>query len=349
MRVLLALLSLAVVANAANFDVVVGEDGPFDAKGSAYHMFKFYPRELTIHVGDSITFWFNDVEPHSVTFNGQNEVDVTDTTPGFFGPLGPADGVWDGVDYASTGLLSQDATSGDPTSHTLTFATVGTYGYYCIIHPVMRGWIYVVPAEDALPAESSYTDDDLEAWIAADLEKIPFYQKVWAVEIKTPAGYENDDGSMTYYVRDGLGEIGGTVLYRFVPEVIDIHVGDTVIFVNTDIAGHGIALNKTFEPLFSFGPTGIEFNPNWFEMTESGADYEGGFANGGLLLPGQEFSLRFTKAGTYPVECQYHAEMGMTAEVRVHEIEDEDDDEGCEGHGAGNVININFAGMLNQN
>ena len=74
--------------------------------------FVFSPPTLTINKGDTI-FWRNmDSTPHTITSDSGSELD--------------------------SGILSQ----GQIYSHT--FNTTGTFNYYCIPHPYMKGTIIVM-------------------------------------------------------------------------------------------------------------------------------------------------------------------------------------------------------------
>jgi len=68
---------------------------------------------------------------------------------------------------------------------------------------------------------------------------------------------------------------------------VNIHAGDTLIWVNDDDAQHTI----TFED-----PT-VKSSEN--------------------LSPGRQFSLQFDAAGEYSYYCKYHAVLGMKGIVRV--------------------------------
>lgn len=92
-----ALLASATLANAA--DHVVSISG-----------FAFEPANLTIAVGDSVTFVNRDNAPHTATQN---------------------DRAFD------TGRLSRNGQS------TLTFTAAGSFDYFCAVHPNMKGRITV--------------------------------------------------------------------------------------------------------------------------------------------------------------------------------------------------------------
>ncbi len=78
--------------------------------------------------------------------------------------------------------------------------------------------------------------------------------------------------------------------YKFDPQQVTIHVGDTVKWVNKDGT----------------------------HTTTSGSSCKAdGAWDSGNLNPGQSFSFTFTKAGTYPYFCIPHCLMSMTGTVVV--------------------------------
>lgn len=121
---------------------------------------QFFPRTLTIHVGDTVTWIgdFHDVafgpEPlrdqlekqrlSSVTLkNGQTVLAIN---PKIALPSGGA--TYDGTGFVNSGLLFLRAgpNAKAPPSYSLTFTKAGTYEYDCLIHPGMDGSITVLPA-----------------------------------------------------------------------------------------------------------------------------------------------------------------------------------------------------------
>ena len=80
--------------------------------GPVVHMtnFAFQPQTLTVHTGDTVTFINDDEEPHTVT--------ATDKS------------------FDSAGMDTHGTWK-----HA--FAKVGTYTYFCELHPYMKGKIVV--------------------------------------------------------------------------------------------------------------------------------------------------------------------------------------------------------------
>ena len=78
--------------------------------------FAFHPVEITLNAGDTVTWTNRDSVRHTVTSEGTGEKELNS---GYLGNK-----PWD-----------------DTYSHT--FNEPGTYNYYCIVHPSMKGTIIV--------------------------------------------------------------------------------------------------------------------------------------------------------------------------------------------------------------
>jgi plastocyanin len=81
--------------------------------------FSFSPREISVAVGDTVTWTNNDAQAHTASAD---------------------DGTWD------------TSAIGNGASESITFATAGTFAYHCDIHPEMTGTIVVgsgLPPTDA--------------------------------------------------------------------------------------------------------------------------------------------------------------------------------------------------------
>lgn len=83
------------------------------AIGATIIDFAFSPATITIHAGDTVTWTNTGKQPHTATATNNS---------------------WD------TGVLRP----GQSGSHT--FSTPGTYSYYCIVHPYMKGTVVVLAA-----------------------------------------------------------------------------------------------------------------------------------------------------------------------------------------------------------
>lgn len=116
----------------------------------------FFPRHLTIHVGDTVSWTGTfhtvafgpdaertEVERHLILARrGADGRPVLYMNPRAVDPSGGT--TYDGTGFVNSGLLSLRARNGSP-EYRLTFTRLGTYEYDCLIHPHMEGTITVLP------------------------------------------------------------------------------------------------------------------------------------------------------------------------------------------------------------
>lgn len=119
----------------------------------------FFPRSLTIHVGDTVT-WVGGF--HTVTFgpealrdqlernfietktvNGQTTMILNSKVA-----LPSGGSTYDGTGFVNSGILFLRApqNSNVPPMYRLTFTKPGVYTYDCLVHPNMEGAITVLPS-----------------------------------------------------------------------------------------------------------------------------------------------------------------------------------------------------------
>jgi plastocyanin len=139
---------------------------------------------------------------------------------------------------------------------------------------------------------------------------------------------QDQSGPQTYTVVVGAenSKLGVTV-NAFFPEVLRIHVGDTVLFNQNSFEIHTVTflaggpMPDLLVP-FPLGPDGaLMLNPMVAFPTPPSSGYDGSsYANSGVMSldPGQptQFSLTFTKAGTYEYVCVVHG-VSMSGKIEV--------------------------------
>lgn len=297
-------------------------------KGIAVEL--FMPRDIFIHAGDTIE-WVNPYEEiHTVTFPGASE------TPAFIIPAGPppAGGPpkliinpqvsnpttktsYDGG-YANSGVLGKGQT------FSLSFPQKGTFNYLCVLHPNMLGTVQVldegttVPSQAALDAEAKRTLDEN---IAAGLASIA----------KTkPGSTKNANGTTTWGV-DVPPSVGDADVMAFAPTTVSIAAGDTVKWSNRTFVPHTVTYTAN-QPAPEFvmpefgagGPPTLVMNPQVLFPVNAGPNFAGtSYVNSGFFGVGPEstappeFSLTFSKEGSYLFICVLHADQGMTTVVQV--------------------------------
>jgi plastocyanin len=281
-------------ANTINARAGDGEPG--------YAVNVFLPNDITILTGDTITWDFRWLEPHTVAFG----TPTGDPTV----PSNPDDTVvaFDGETFFSSGLVAQ-------TTFSVQFNKAGSYTIFCVIHPLMTGTVTVVDsgtadAQDDLDtnAEATY-QDSLQALksLAAQLSGAPV-----AVENKT-------DGTKQYTVHIGGIITDGSDIQQFFPPSLNVDEGDTVVFSNETPTPHTATFRADLYP-----------GGDPFEVPASPLDqpYDGStFWNSGMLgvdwPGGLTWSVTFSTAGTYDYVCLLHAEQGMVGSINVAAAEAE--------------------------
>lgn len=268
------------------------------AQSEALQAADYYPNAITINAGDSITWTNTAVEPHTVSIPAVGQA----IPPG---PPQPKVGsnVYDGTAYLSSGFFMMGAT------YTVMFSQPGTYKVYCLIHqPEMVATIVVLPAGSVLPKnQAQYT-----ALGAADfaLDIAAADQAVLAFP------YPTDGNILAAGIQPGAAPLPATQssVVRFLhgttlDNTSTIAVGTTVTWNNISQFPHTVSFPILGQPV----PPGPPTRP-----AEGASTYDGtAFVNSGLIVPGGNFSLKFTKAGTYAYFCLFHTDEGMTGTIVV--------------------------------
>ena len=197
----------------------------------------FLPNELWLLEGDSIKW----------TFTPKNEVHtVTLLTPGQIRPSAPPPAgppfVVQGVNcgpaasYDGNACVSTAAGMSGGATFTVKFPKAGNYKFVCLVHTDMTGTVHVLvnnAANGALIHGQRFYDDqarDEAEAILSDSDRQRDDRDEWNHR-------KNDEHAVTA----GIGEIvatGGGLQYRavvrFLPGVIRIHVGESIVWTNLD-------------------------------------------------------------------------------------------------------------------
>lgn len=253
---------------------------------------RFYPDTITIDEGDAIT-WTVQGDAHTIAFLSGA------TPPSPFSPQAqqPSGGnSYNGTGFVNSGIIAPGS------SYTLTFTKAGTYQYNCLLHPGMMATVVVQPAGTAYPHPQRYYD---QAFQTARAQDIAQGAQLFS-QITPPKPTANTDGSKNYSVNVGLGNGMASVMRFFMKSQV-IHVGDTVTWTNRDpMMPHTVTFpgsDGVFQEIFT--PAGS-------------SSYDGStFTSAGVLMPGQSYTLKFTKAGRFNYECLLHDDLGMKGTIVV--------------------------------
>lgn len=254
----------------------------------------FLPGTIWINSGDKITWKANAGEPHTVTFLARHQplkpFDPTDPNQLFR----RGGGTYDGKSYYNSGIMS---TAPDPLfpsvrSYTLKFDKPGNYTYWCLVHGmVMKGTVHVRAAGTHYP----FSQGQYDRRSAVQAQRI--FADGWRLWARTAAKATN----RTVYLG---ADDGVAMVMRFIWPTVHVNVGQTVTWRNTGMAApHTVTFGRERSNIFV--PYGT---PNHFS---------GGQLNSGIVTPGGSFTVRFTKAGTYPYICALHDNLGMVGTVVV--------------------------------
>jgi plastocyanin len=306
---------------------------------------QFFGETTTIHAGDTIRWKLFGF--HSIYFpakGGKNAPDVVlDPSRQYPAELDPAgQAFWfsgqtqriaNPVAAFPIGGRVEDgsrangsgAPTGDPSKfrYELRFPKVGTYTYFCTIHPLMKARIKVLPTSAQVP--SAATDkkavDKQVARTIAELKR-NLRRKEAAGNVVEAGRDTRDTELLGFYPAKKTVPVGTTVEFRMSPVTSELH---TVTFGSDAVLAKGGYAEQLAQALFSplpgtgqSGPPvlGIpgaavfpsEPGPLTFDGTQ-----HGGFLNLGLLrgytgLP-RAAKVTFTTPGAYNYECLLHTFM----------------------------------------
>jgi len=290
-------------AGPRNWQVGVGGE----RRHQALQALDFFPGSITIDVGDSVT-WTVEGNAHTITFLGP----LSSFPPGD-NPNSPFGGsTYDGSVLTSSGAMFPG------NKYALTFTKAGTYPYMCLFHPPeMVGVIVVQSAGTPYPHSQGFyngrglAEENGQLRAAQEsLREFPYRDRgpklVAGIAPGLAGGAPSTSTVLRFLDSDTLGPGDGS-------NVATIAVGGTLAWVNqSNNEPHTV----TFPPAGQGPPAGDPFMPGTGPLT--GQTYDGtALVNSGPFFPGQEFTLTFTKAGTYVYFCLIHDFIGMEGVVIV--------------------------------
>lgn len=310
----------SVVSAAQTFTVSAGSESP----GGDVQLNEFAPINVTVNVGDTVTWRLDSTEFHNVIFTGgapapafvQPGPDGVFVNPASAFPSGGPN--YDGTGMAGSGLLNK----GDKFS--LTFTKAGTFSYLCSIHPGMGGSVKVVDAGQTADTQAAI-DARRSAQVNGDLatKAIPAIMANRG-ELAPPTA--------TVGVAAGV-QSGPADSLRFFPQRVTIHEGELVSWIwRTEDTPHTVTfLAGQPQPEVvvpqpqAAGPPRLQLNPAVLAPAGDPIDWNGGsFLNSGFLQPmpnqpAPEFGVHFSTAGTYDYLCLLHPGMVGTVVVLPNE------------------------------
>ena len=305
-------------------------DGPSTLGAENYVFGTYFPKDLKVRPGDTITYdnrSSNDI--HTVTLGVKHDrtdqpptvLATRQANPVVFGPCyttapakpnltcpPPTAGApeYTGAGFWNSGVIMPTAlpAAAGPKTTTVKFApeiATGTYLVTCLLHPNMEHNVTVVGSDTERQSPAQVT-------AAADKELSDLRPQATSLAVPPP----------------GTGPTGATVaagwtnkivaVNRFHPETVAVKTGQTVTWkVHSDWMPHTVSFQPPFQSPAepdALLPSGVR----------SGGQFTGGESHSGIFGPPPDgltdtFTLTFTKAGKYPYLCLLHPGMAGTVEV----------------------------------
>jgi plastocyanin len=282
-------------------------------RNEAVQVNAFLPRNLTVDVGDSITWTVASGEFHTVTFlSGAAAPPLITVGPNGpeFNPaaVAPSGGpTYDGTGIANSGLLF----SGQ--KYSLGFTQAGTYAFLCLVHAGMNGIVHVQGAGSAYPQTQAQYDN--QALVSGNRLKAAGR----TLEARTLAAARSSGaGQAAVGAGEPLGAAGSLAIMRFLPSNLVVHTGDSVEWTNHDPeTPHTITFGQepAGGPLGAFLPSGAAV-PGHVTLSSPTESANSGFV--GASFPfGPSFTATFASPGTYHFFCSLHDDLGMKGTITV--------------------------------
>lgn len=316
----------------------------------------FFPQNLQIRVGDTVTWKIDTDEIHTVSFLEPDApippfpAAIPGEDPGNFmlNPLvafptrlpGAEAETYGGTGFVSSGILQeQPPAPGAPPNDrvSITFSKPGTFKYLCLIHPgSMLGTVEVVaqgPAPSQAEIDSQAQKESAVLMARLDLARAQAEGTADGLLNFRIHSDVSADGNDTWFVKAGATEMvtadPNTQILEFFPQDITIQTGDTVVW-GSDFF-HSITFDPAPEPAHFVspepqeqGPPLLRLSPAAFGPAKPSAVFDAAYYyNSGDLGPfsnaGNTWALTFDKPGTFKYFCVFHREFGMEGTVTVTE------------------------------
>jgi plastocyanin len=273
----------------------------------------FFVRNITIDVGDTITWDHPDGEIHTVTFlSGTPEPPLFTISGNQLIPNGPAFGPAGGSTYNGTGYTNSGVLATVGQTYSLTFTASGTFHYICLVHEGMQGVVRVNKAGTPYPAsqaEYRRKAKDEEAELLERGRDLEGAAREAAARLNVIAG-----------IGQLVPKVGALAVLRFEPDKRVVHVGQTVTWTNRDPqTPHTVTFGTEPPggPFGAFAPSG-DVSSGHATISSTTQSVNSGFiAKDPTFGVRNTFSATFTAPGTYPYICALHDDLGMKGTILV--------------------------------
>lgn len=290
----------ASTTKAKTWNVLVGAQ----SRSGAVQTMAYGPKKIWINAGDTVHWVANSMEPHTVSFiDAEHPAVEFDLTTTYMTEQTSKTTISKPGQFRSSGIMASAPDAVFPEaikSYDLKFKKPGKYHYLCYLHGKAMSAVVVV-RKAGTPYPHTQADYKAMATKASNAD-IEHGLNLWADAL---------GAADSRHVFVGAADMSALV-NRFIPGNIVVKVGDSVTF---DMARNAFPVPHTI----TFGPPPA--NP--LAPTGDPTNYQGGALSSGVILPPgfgpppSTFTVKFTKAGTYPFVCLLHAGMGMAGQVVV--------------------------------
>lgn len=309
----------------------------------AYGLPYFFPDNITISIGDTISFTLMDADSHTILFsngsflalqNSENFVNPASiykiggnimnssiykneiTSSGFLGLPGQMQEMFN-IYYPM--YMNSSQLNGN--IYNMTFIEEGTYQYYCIYHtPYMVGWVNVINGTPPFtPKEIINNQLELINQTWYEIDKIAESQG-----LDKPTNPITHSTIHTNFVRVGYGGFTSQgipfSLKRFTPPLVSINAGENITFYYEDIMEHTVTLNNSnyYQPMMITYPNySIQMNSILYNPSSSFIYYDGFITSGLLNTKRNNVTFYFMEPGVFNYQCVIHNQLGMYGLITV--------------------------------
>lgn len=280
---------------------------------TGYAVNMFLPENVYLRAGDTVTWDFKWDEPHTVTFGVLAGSPEEPSNPGV------AVVNYDGTGFVNSGLIFGSPANATPFS--VKFTKEGNYNYYCAIHPLMAGKVFVQGPGIGEQDTQVAADGRGAATYASSIAQLKAAAGASAAK---PVAVTGSGAAKKYTLQiSSANDLPTGDVMQFFPASLNVGVSDQVEFVSNVHTPHDVVFPgpvdlsgppppglATFDPFtqdLNYSP-GVKLDNSKPVISPMlGLDFPGG----------TKATFSFAKTGTYQYACILHAPQGMMGRINV--------------------------------
>ena len=279
----------------------------------------FLPNDMTVDVGDTITWTFPAAEIHTLTFGVPPGPPPAFTTPQTCNAATSSTNqcAWDGTHLVTSGTMM------DGQSYAVAFTTPGSFKFLCLVHSNMTGTVHVQAAGTAYPHDQTFYTQQGQQQSTQLLAQGTQDANAEQTASTSPNTVTIGAGFAT----STSGGLQAVSINRFYSPTLSVNVGQTVTFTALDpFEPHTVTIGADvqgppFTPVGLTGPGKATLSSPYPTLLQGSPTVNSGFLGARPPVPagqGETFQLTFNAPGTYKYYCTLHDDLGMTGTVVVH-------------------------------